>query len=264
MIAPVADPGPAPGDRLRQGLTIAAALAQVVLPTALSRSFQRELDPPNVVQPADATFAVWLPIFAGGIAYAVHQARPGADRRPALRAVGWPLAAAFASTGVWAPLVKTRRYWAAQAALAGIGGFAEVARQRVAGLERARSLSAGDKVLVAPVAGLLAGWGTAATGVNLAAMVVDAGWVPKRWTTPLGVATLAALGAATIATTRTSGTRTITGRAYLGTILWALGGVAAGQRRRSPAVSLAALAVAGLVLAAVAAQERGRRGPGLA
>ena len=125
-------------DRVRQGLTVAAAVAQVVLPATLARSFRRDQEPPNVVQPADATFAVWLPIFTGGIGYAAYQGRPGADRDPVLRTVGWLLAAAFGSTGLWAPLVRTRRYWAAQAALAGVGGFSEAALLRLADLERRR------------------------------------------------------------------------------------------------------------------------------
>ena len=137
-------------DRVRQGVTVAAAIAQVVLPATLARSFRRDLRPRRSSQPADATFAVWLPIFAGGLGYAAYQGRPGADRDPVLRAVGWPLAAAFASTGIWAPLVQVRRYWAAQAALAGIAAFSDVARQRMAGIERATAMSAGDKALLAP------------------------------------------------------------------------------------------------------------------
>jgi hypothetical protein len=238
-------------DRVRQVLTVAAALAQVVLPATLARSFRRDLRPPNVVQPADTTFVVWLPIFAGGLGYAAYQARRGADRDPVLRAVGWPLAAAFASTGVWAPLVRARRYWAAQAALAGISGFAEVARQRLAKLEHGQALSVGDKTLIAPVTGMTAAWGTVATGVNLAAMLIDARLVAGRLATPLGVATLLALGATVIGTTRPAGTRSIVNRAYLSTILWAFGGVFASQRKRSPMVSATALGVIATVAVAV-------------
>ena len=97
--------------------------------------------------------------------------------------------------------------------------------------------------------GLLAGWGTVATGVNLASMLIDYGVVPRRLTTPLGVATLASLGAAVIATTRTTGTRPIAARSYLATILGSLGGVVAGQRGTSPTVSATAAAVALAVVA---------------
>ena len=113
----------ATGDRSRQVITLTAAAGQVLLPTLWGPRFAEDEQPPNVIQPAPYTFGVWLPIFASSLGYAGLQTRsPGRDSE-LMRAIGWPLAGAFASTGVWAPLVRTGKYWSAQAALAAIAAF---------------------------------------------------------------------------------------------------------------------------------------------
>lgn len=233
------------GDRSRQLITCAAAAAQVLLPTLWGPRFAEDVRPPDVIGPAPYTFGVWLPIFAASAGYAGLQARPGSRESEVMRAVGWPLAAAFASTGVWAPLVRTGKYWSAQTALAAIAAFAEVARRRLA----QRPPSDPDPVLGAAgavTAGRLAGWGIGATGVNLAAMLVSKGVVrTDRARSTLGVGLLLGLGAAGAASTAaTIDSSPRISRIYAGTVLWSLIGVAVGQRNRSRSATIAAVAAA--------------------
>ncbi len=245
------------GDRSRQVAGVAAAAAQILLPTLLGPRFDEDEQPPDVVQPAQYTFGVWLPIFAASAGYAGLQARPGTRESDLARTIGWPLAAAFASTGVWAPLVRTGRYWSAQTALLAIAAFAELARRRLAD----GAAGNGDRAFVLTsrvTAGMLAAWGLSAAGVNAAAMLVAKGLVPNgRAATTTGVGLLVGLGAAGAAgTAATRNADPTVSRVYAATLLWALTGVAVGQRKRSPAAAIAATAA--MVPVALAATQRER------
>jgi hypothetical protein len=227
------------GDRSRQVLTLTAATAQVLLPTLWGPRFAQDEHPPDVIQPAPYTFAVWLPIFASSLGYAGLQARGTGRDSELARAVGWPLAGAFASTAVWAPLVRTGKYWSAQAALASIAAFAETARRRVA---RAQPIPAERAVTAATTltTGMLAAWGLTATGVNLASMLAGKGLIPeggRRAGAAAGL--LLGLGAAGAAAT-SSTAATPVGKVYAATLIWGLTGVIAGQRTQSPIAAIAA------------------------
>jgi hypothetical protein len=241
-------------DPVRQGAVLAAALAQAAVPLVLRRVDPRTLGRPSAdVAPAPATFAVWAPIMALGVAHGVAQARPGAAADPVLRRVGWPTAAAFASTGAWAPLVVRARWWPAQGAIAGIAASAGLATVRLGRAEREGELGGRQRALtVAPVA-MLAGWGTAACGVNLASMLVGTGVVGRGAAERrLALATIAGLGAAGATGVRAAGPRTATARVFGATVLWALGGVAVAQRGRFRAGAAGALAAVALVAGALA------------
>jgi hypothetical protein len=103
------------------------------LPALLPPRFDGRDQPPNVIQPSSATFIIWL-----------RSSRPRsatpATSRPSLREqpvphLGWPLAAAFACTGLWAPLLRKHQYWAAHVALLASRG-AETARRRLTAFEQ--------------------------------------------------------------------------------------------------------------------------------
>ncbi len=246
------------GNRSRQVVGCAAAAAQILLPTLLGPRFTEDEQPPNVIQPAPYTFGVWLPIFAASAGYAGRQASPAAGQSDVARRIGWPLAAAFASTGVWAPLVRTGKYWSAQTALAAIAAFAELARRRLA--ESAPEI--GDRAFVITsrvTAGMLSAWGLSAAGVNLAAMLVAKGLVPAgRASTKAGVGLLVGLGAAGAAgRAATVDADPTVSKIYAATLLWGLTGVAVGQRKKSPPAAIAA--VAAMVPVALAATPRARR-----
>ncbi|WP_026551393.1 hypothetical protein [Arthrobacter sp. H20] len=246
----------ASGDSSRQVLTCVAAAAQVLLPTFYGPRFRGENAPPNVIQPAPCTFTVWFPIFASSISYAVHQARGPARTLDIWREAGWPLAGAFAATGVWAPLVRSGKFWSAQGALAAIAVLAETGRRQIAQAELKGELSTAEITAAASAAGMLAAWGQAACGVNLAAMLVSNNIVPAGPKAAMvGAALLAGLGVlgtrAVSAPERTS----VSSRFYTGTLLWAFAGVIIGQRRRSWS-AVATAAGAATAILAVAARKR--------
>jgi hypothetical protein len=246
----------ASGDSSRQVLTCAAAAAQVLLPTFYGPRFRGEDAPPNVIQPAAYAFTVWFPIFASSIAYAVHQARGSARTRDVWRAAGWPLAGAFAATGIWAPLAKSGRPWSAQGALVMIAVLAETGRHRIAQAERRNELSAGEVAAVAPAAGMLAAWGQAACGVNLAAMLVAKDIVPAGpKAATVGAALLTALGAVGTRAVTAPERASVSSRFYAGTLLWAFTGVMIGQRQRSRS-AVATAAGAALTMLIAAAKKR--------
>lgn len=233
------------------------AAAQLAVPAILRRVDPRQLGEMSAdVAPAPATFAVWAPIMALSGVHGLAQARPGRAGDSLLRRAGWPTAAAFASTGVWAPLVARARWWPAQAAITSIWLSASVAQRRIAAAEResVRGLSGEERWLYALPIAMLAGWSAAATGVNLASMLVGAGLVapgaPER---TLAAGTVATLGAVGVTGVRTTGPRTFTARAFGATVLWALGGVAVAQRRRFPAGAATALTAAAAVGVALSA-----------
>lgn len=244
------------GDRSRQAFTCVAAAAQVLLPTFYGPRFRGADAPPNVIQPAPYAFAVWFPIFAASINYAVHQAREPARTRDVWRAAGWPLAGAFAAAGVWAPLARSGKVWGAQAALAALAVLADTGRRRIARAEMEDGLSPSELAAAAPTGGMLAAWGQAACGVNLAAVLVAKGIVPAgpRAAT-VGVALLAALGALGVGAVTGPLRPAVSSRSYAATLLWAFAGVMIGQRRRSTSAVVAA-AGAAVVLAAAWSRER--------
>ncbi len=244
-------------DRARQAAVLAGAAAQLAVPVVLRRADARSLGRPNpFVMPVPGTFAIWAPIMVLGAAHGVVQARPGAAADPVLRGVGWPVAAAFASTGAWAPLVVGGRWWPAQGAIASLAGFAGLAARRLAEAERGQRGGPGREgwLVRMPVA-LLAGWGAAATGINLASMLAAGRPAAQR---PAALTAIGVLGAAGAAGVRAAGVRTVAARVFGASVLWALGGVAAGQRARFPAGAGAALTSAVAVAAALAVPDRAR------
>lgn len=237
-------------DIARQVVTVVGGVAQVVLPTLLLPRSRRSAAPPDVVQPAPWTFAVWLPVYAASLVHVVDQARPDRRDDAVLRAAGWPLAGAYAALGVWAPLVVRGRFWAAQGALVAASVAAGIARRRVVRAEQDGGVAA-VRTVVVPAAALSA-WGTAAAGVNLAAMVAAYGPVRgARGRTGLALATLAALSGVAGTAVRRSGTPTVTTRTYGSVVLWALTGIAVGRFRRDPVTAAAAGAAAVPLLAAL-------------
>ncbi|MBG6223618.1 hypothetical protein IWX63_000166 [Arthrobacter sp. CAN_A2] len=246
----------ASGDHSRQALTCVAAAAQVLLPTFYGPRFRREDAPPNVIQPAPYAFTVWFPIFASSIVYAIHQARGPARTRETWRGAGWPLAGAFAATGIWAPLVRSGRFWEAQAALAAIAVLAETGRRRIARAELNDELTAVEVAAAAPAAGMLAAWGQAACGVNLASMLVARDIVPAGpKAAAVGVSLLAALGALGAGVVSGPERASVSSRVYAGTLLWAFAGVVIGQRGRS-APAAATAGGAALTMLVLGARKR--------
>jgi hypothetical protein len=194
-----------------------------------------------------------LPIFASSLALPARQLLPQRWRSTAVDDLGWAPAAPFAATGLWALSIRAQRYRAAQLALFGIAATAELARRRVTQLEVEGRLDTADRVIVVPAISMLAAWGAAASGVNLAALLA------AEWpvTTPssrrtLAAATVTGLGARAAQSTRATNPARLSTLWYSGTVAWALAGVAA---RRPTDPVLASLSTA----AAAAVWLRGRQ-----
>lgn len=248
-------------DATRQAANVLAALAQASVPFVLRGDPPRKGGESPLIVPASGTFAIWAPIFALSLGSAGFQAWPTERTRPLLRRVGWLTAAAFASTGTWAPLVRLQRWRLAQGALVMLAAIASVARRRVAVSERETGLEPGERWLVAAPVALLSAWGTAASAINLAAMINESGAVrhgaPER---ALAAGTFLSLGALASAELRVDGAiKTFSSRTYGATVLWALAGAAVNQRTRSKTVTAATATAALLVIGALGPGRDHRR-----
>lgn len=229
---------------------MAGALGQVILPAVILPRLRRDLQVPDVAQPAPYAFAAWLPIYATTVAYAGFQVRPSRREVPLLRDVGVPLAVSMLSTTAWAPFLRKQQYWGAQVALIGTAVFAEQARGRLAAATSSAGLDERQRARLAVPVGLQAGWGAAAAAVNLASMLVDRGPTRiQRAPHAIGAVTVAAVGALAAARIRSSPPTTST--VYAATVLWALAGVVIGKARSRPTVAAAAAAAVLPVVGAV-------------
>jgi hypothetical protein len=117
------------------------------------------------VVPEGYAFAIWGPIFALSIAWAVWQALPANRGSEAARRLGWPLGLAAAFNCLWMLVASlTDNGFHLVAIIAGCAGFA------LAAAWGARDLAGGVVVrwLVVPLAMGQAGWLSAAFFVNLA------------------------------------------------------------------------------------------------
>lgn len=173
-------------DRLRQGATVAAALAQAILPSlpALTgwgvQIGQRANDEgPLPVTPAGYAFAIWGPIFAWCLAHAVWQALPRNGADALMRRAGWAFTAAMAGNALWALVFQSGGpAWATAMILAGIAAAAITALARAASFPL--PLRRDQVWLVAAPLGLLAGWVSVAAFVNLAVALSQGGLLPLR------------------------------------------------------------------------------------
>lgn len=145
--------------------------------------------------------------------------------------------------------MRSGRFRGAQTALATLAVLAETGRRRIARAEVEGHLAAADVAAAAPAAGMLAAWGQAACGVNLASMLVARDIVPPGpQAEAIGVSLLAALGALGAGAVAGPERASVSSRFYAGTLLWAFAGVLIGQRRRSTPAAAAAAGAALTVL----------------
>jgi hypothetical protein len=117
------------------------------------------------VVPEGYAFAIWGPIFALSIAWAVWQALPANRDSEAARRLGWPLGLAALFNCLWMLVATfTDNGFHLVAIIAGCAGFA------LAAAWGARDLAGGLLVrwVVVPLAMVQAGWLSAAFFVNLA------------------------------------------------------------------------------------------------
>jgi hypothetical protein len=242
-------------DRLRQGVTLFAALAQAVLPSlpaltgwGVQIGQRANAEGPLPVTPSGYAFAIWGPIFAWCLAHAVWQALPRNGGDALTRRAGWAFAAAMAGNALWAAVFQSGGpAWATALILAGIAAAAITALARVGAFSV--PLRRDQLWLFAAPLGLLAGWVSVAAFVNLAVALSQGGWVPMR--DPAGIASPALVAAAT-ATALAVIARCRPFPTYALAVIWGL--VAVLVRNGGDATGITA-ALAALLVAALAARS---------
>ncbi len=158
-------------DVARQAANLAGAVFQIVAAALAGPEIGRVAqENETLLLPATYAFGIWTPIFALSLAYALYAAFPAKREDPLLRRVGWFTVAAFVLNGVWELAFPAGMFIAAQVVLVGVflaSGAAYLVVQRQISAARANEPLSG-RWLVAPTAGLLFGWVSAATLVGFA------------------------------------------------------------------------------------------------
>jgi hypothetical protein len=236
-------------DGLRAGLVLALAIAQPVMgywpqlrgwpETTPSRSARLR----NPVVPIDWAFAIWGPIFASVIVFAIWQALPANLDDPLSRRIGWPVVFVCAANVAWEAWVPKRDLGPVSAAIL----WAELAALLAILFAVTGEAPEGARFwLVSAPFQLFAGWASAAAFVNTASTLQRAG---VRVGTGLSAALLLGAGALGAGVAALTG-----GWLYAAAVAWALVGIVVANRVRAPnpAIARLAAALAVVVLAAPA------------
>lgn len=166
----VLTPGSTRTDRVRNGVVAILAIVQAVVAVLAGGAVgavAREYASPLLV--AGWAFAVWLPIYAGFLGYAVFQALPGQRAREIHRATGWWMAASavfnagwvLAFGAGWLPLAQLLIIGVLVSVTVVFGRFCRVPAE--GGVERVAAR--GTVALYAGTASMAMPMATAATGV---------------------------------------------------------------------------------------------------
>lgn len=195
--------------------------------------------PQSPIAPPGYAFGIWFPIFAVAATDTVARLR---EPRAEDETTRWPLAAAYAGNATWALLAQTGRHRPTPAALSAAAASSAVAVRR---LQR----RAGARRTTSATAGLLLGWTTLASAVNVTTEARRGGLDPDgRRATPLDLAAYAGAGAALVTLLRDPSPAS---RAAATSATWGLATTALTRSRpavaRALAAGVAALVVRGVV-----------------
>ena len=219
---------------------LSGRLAQL---TGRGVSIERRSDAAHgAVTPAKGAFAIWGPIFAGGVAFALRSFRKDAARVPADRRLMLMNGLAFAGNSAWALQAQAVGLGWRSVAIISATAAAAVAATIDAETRRAHSAFAR---FASRTSGPLAGWLTVASFANLDATLV-ATRRSRDDETRRAVALVGAAGAT--AALMAAATRGNAG--YVAASAWGLGAIALRNQRESRG---AVVLTATLGLAAVAA-----------
>jgi len=240
-------------DRVRQAAVVAATTVGIAV--GLAGDYGSANASGSTIIPANYAFGIWAPIYAGSLAYAFHQARPGRRTDPLLRRIGWPSAIAYLTVGLW---VHADSLWVYEGLIATSLAAAAVAYGRLGA--RTPSTDASETWLVRVPLGLFTGWVTLAAAAGTTEGLLERGVRELGLgAEPWGVLVLLAAGAvATAVTVRIPATS-----AYPAAVTWGLVASAIQHLPTTPATGATAGAMAALVAATGAWRARGgdRRGP---
>lgn len=197
----------------------------------------------TLITPAGWAFAIWGPLFALSVGFAVWQALPAQRTNALLDRIAWPAAIALAAQGVWSTYTQLANLTAISVAiiLVSLAGLLMVLRALV----HMPALSRGERIFVAPAFSALAAWLTAASIVNVSASLKYhgiAGAQPSPAITTLMIVIGAIIAAIAAARVR--------GAPLYGLVFaWALIAINAAGGQRFPTVGWAAIGGIVLVLA---------------
>ena len=197
----------------------------------------------TLITPAGWAFAIWGPLFALSVIFAVWQALPAQRTNALLDRIGWPAAIALGAQGVWSTYTQLANLTAISVAiiLVSLAGLLMVLRALVAAPE----LSRAERLFAAPAFSALAAWLTAASIVNIAASLKYYGMFGPD-PQPVVAAVMIVIGSciAALAAWR------VRGAPLYGLVFaWALVAINAAGGQRFPAVGWAALGGIVLVMA---------------
>ena len=193
---------------------------------------------------AGYAFSIWALIYLAILAYAVRQVLPATGESDLLRRLGWPSAAAFAGIGLW--VIAAALDMEAATVVLIFGSALVLIVPMLMWARDVRAVPAADRErwLVLWPLGLLAGWLTIASPVNLLTVLTGNGDLspvlsPTGWVL-VTVALVTAI--ALVVTWR------LRLMAYPIPIAWGLIAVFVAEQDRNPAAGFAALAAALIVV----------------
>lgn len=207
---------------------------------------------------AGYAFSIWGLIYLGLLVYAVRQALPQTGESRLIHRLGWPSVAALLGIGWWIVASAFDWEWATVALIFGSLLALVIPLVTEAGTIRALDRTDRDRWTVVWPLGLLAGWLTVASPVNLLTILTGNGSLPASPSPDVWA--LIAIGVVTaVALVITARIRTL---AYPLPVAWGLLGVfVAEQARERELVAYGALAAAVAVLVgAIVLSFRLRRG----
>jgi len=239
-------------DQWRRWLNLVLSITQAIAPVTASLGLGAEIgarsDAVNtLLTPAGWAFAIWAPLFAGCLAYAIDQFRPRKMLDPVYRRIGWFTAAGYLANTLWELDVIIRGITPVSALLIlALLTTIMFAHTRLA--HEALPLDRARRWIVAPAIGGLAGWITAASLANIASALKAIGFTG-------GDEVLWMAAAVLLVGTLVAVAVQVRHRAspwYALTFGWALFGIASAAFPAAPAVGFAAIAgAAGVIIVTV-------------
>jgi hypothetical protein len=230
-------------------LAIPVSVAAAIVIPAIQAIFRLGLTPAEFERAGDGTlraapyaFGIWALVYAGLIAYAAYQARAQTRDTRVLSALAWPSVLAVSGSAAWIVAAALDWQWMSVAIIVASATLA------VIGLDRAapQDPEPGDRLFVLWPLGLLGGWLTIASAINILNVLTAKGIITPANTTVAGlggVIIVIALGAVLALRMRLA--------AYPLPIAWGLAAVFVAERAHHPWAAWAAL-VGACVLAVIA------------
>lgn len=228
---------------------LGAPALQAILGFGLSPAeFSRQGD--GTLRAAGYAFSIWSVIYVGLVAYAVWQALPRNDASPVIGALALPSAVAIAGCGAWILASAFDARWLTVAII--VGSAAVLTAGLVRAARRGGKPTIAEQAFVWWPLGLLAGWLTIASAVNILTVLTAERLIGDMAKVGAVAGVAAVLAAALI------GLRAMRLAAYGVAIAWGLVAVWVAEKAGKPDVAAVALGAAVLVAGYAAWQARPR------